>query len=181
MDGERRKGYYNILLEEDPLSPASLNRSFYTLNIDDDNNVTLTSQRVYYSTIETLEGIATRFVKSYQKMQQGVVRLFFDERLVDMTKPVKITVNGTPYFDGLLTCRLSDMAESLAAFGDPLRIFPASVTLNLAEVPSGINEIAKEDRQTDNEDNILYDLQGRRVTVPQHGIYINKAGKRFVK
>ena len=181
MDGERRKGYYNILLEKDPLSPASLNRSFYTLNIDDDNNVALTSQRVYYSTIETLEGIATRFVKSYQKMQQGVVRLFFDERLVDMTKPVKITVNGTLYFDGLLTCRLSDMAESLAAFGDPLRIFPASVTLNLAEVPSGINEISDDVRQTSHEDNVLYDLQGRRVTVPQHGIYINKAGKRFVK
>lgn len=181
MDGERRNGYYNILLEKDPLSPASLNRSFYTLNIDDDNNVALTSQRVYYSTIETLEGIATRFVKSYQKMQQGVVRLFFDERLVDMTKPVKITVNGTLYFDGLLTCRLSDMAESLAAFGDPLRIFPASVTLNLAEVPSGINEISDDVRQTSHEDNILYDLQGRRVTVPQHGIYINKAGKRFVK
>ena len=180
MDGERRNGYYNILLEKDPLSPASLNRSFYTLNIDD-NNVTLTSQRVYYSTIETLEGIATRFVKSYQKMQQGVVRLFFDERLVDMTKPVKITVNGTLYFDGLLTCRLSDMAESLAAFGDPLRIFPASVTLNLAEVPSGINEISDDVWQADSEDNTLYDLQGRRVTVPQHGIYINKAGKRFVK
>ena len=181
MDGERRNGYYNILLEKDPLSPASLNRSFYTLNIDDDNNVALTSQRVYYSTIETLEGIATRFVKSYQKMQQGVVRLFFDERLVDMTKPVKITVNGTLYFDGLLTCRLSDMAESLAAFGDPLRIFPASVTLNLAEVPSGINEISDDVHQTSHEDNVLYDLQGRRVTVPQHGIYINKAGKRFVK
>ena len=181
MDGERRNGYYNILLEKDPLSPASLNRSFYTLNIDDDNNVALTSQRVYYSTIETLEGIATRFVKSYQKMQQGVVRLFFDERLVDMTKPVKITVNGTLYFDGLLTCRLSDMAESLAAFGDPLRIFPASVTLNLAEVPSGINEVSDDVRQTSHEDNVLYDLQGRRVTVPQHGIYINKAGKRFVK
>ena len=181
MDGERRNGYYNILLEEDPLSPASLNRSFYTLDIDNDNNVTLTSQRVYYSTIETLEGIATRFVKTYQKMQQGVVRLFFDERLVDMTKPVKITVNGTLYFDGLLTCRLSDMAESLAAFGDPLRIFPASVTLNLAEVPSGIDEIAKEDRQADIEDNILYDLQGRRVVCPQRGIYINKAGKRIIK
>ena len=98
-----------------------------------------------------------------------------------MTKPVKITVNGTLYFDGLLTCRLSDMVESLAAFGDPLRIFPASVTLNLAEVPSGINEISDDVRQTSHEDNILYDLQGRRVTVPQHGIYINKAGKRFVK
>ena len=136
---------------------------------------------MYYSTSETLEGIATRFVKSYQKMQQGVVRLFFDERLVDMTKLLKITVIVTLYFDGLPTCRLSDMAESLAAFGDPLRIFPASVTLNLAEVPSGINEIAKEDRQADKEDNILYDLQGRRAVRPQHGVYINKAGKRFVK
>lgn len=54
-----------------------------------------------------------------------------DDRLVDLDKPVTVIVNGKEAFSGKAECRLSHMAGDIVRHGDPGRVFPARVTIQL--------------------------------------------------
>ncbi|WP_316815250.1 hypothetical protein [Pedobacter nyackensis] len=60
---------------------------------------------------------------------QGKIRLYIDR--IDFKNAVKVNYNGKLVFNKKLTPNIGTMAESLALFGDPERIFPASVDLNV--------------------------------------------------
>ncbi len=54
-----------------------------------------------------------------------------DDQLLDLDKPVTVSVNGKPAFNGRVERKASHMAEDIARHGDPGRIFPARLELKL--------------------------------------------------
>lgn len=60
---------------------------------------------------------------------KGTLALYIDE--VDFTKPVVVRHNGQVIFSGILRPSKGVMAEAIALFGDPKRIFPAKVNIPL--------------------------------------------------
>lgn len=133
MDGIHRTGFYNIQVIDAPHNhDDSTDRTRYEMTITD-NRVDLTVDLVNYTTTETDPrwGIALRFARNYSPATAGTLRLYFNNKLVDLSRPVEIAVNGKVIFNGMLSLSLDNLMESCAQWGDPLRLFPASVTLRL--------------------------------------------------
>jgi hypothetical protein len=82
---------------------------------------------VEYTTIEEIYGIPMMFSKKYTPATKGSVTLFLNEKLFDLSKPVKIVVNGKEAYNGIVKPTLKAMVESCAEYFDPERVFPASV------------------------------------------------------
>ena len=172
MDGLKRKGFYNLYIEKEPL-PARDIRVYYTLDIED-NHINLDIQKVNYKTIESRGGIDILFSRTYSNIYRGMIRIYLNDKLIDMNKPVTITANGKLRYEGMVTPNLNDMVNSCARFYDPERVFPASVLVDLSKVWTGIEEV-----ETDNdEEEIFYDLSGRKVAHPEKGIYISNKGQK---
>lgn len=129
MDGRRRKGFYNLVIEE---QPATGQRVRYDFDVHD-NVVTLTAREVHYTTTErdSTTGIELAFRRTYTPVTAGRVTLFLDETMIDLGRPVTVVVNDRPAFVGKLRPDLAHMARSVATFYDPERIFPAAVTVSL--------------------------------------------------
>jgi hypothetical protein len=91
------------------------------------------------------------------------------------------TVNGTDYPIGFY--KLASTTKYMVAnkaFLDLSKATTAAkgtVYLDLDGATTGINEINAEEQQP--KEDVIYDLMGRRVTNPQHGIYI-KNGKKVI-
>lgn len=132
MDGRHRRGFYNIGVVE---RPSGAERTRYDLSIDNDNNILLTARLVDYTTteIDPIWDIDLKFDRSYRPATDGVVRLWLNSELIDFSRPVTVTVNGRRVFKGKVKPTLGDMVESCALFGDPRRVFPASVTVDLSK------------------------------------------------
>lgn len=131
MDGTHRRGFYNLLVEERP--DADL-RTRYDVHIHE-NVVKIAVENVHYTTTETdpVYGIELKFSRTYTPAASGKFTLFLNEHLIDLTRPVKVIVNGRQVFKGKASLNTANMARSLAAFYDPQRIFPASVSVNLSK------------------------------------------------
>lgn len=131
MDGQYRNGFYNISVRERSNDDESI-RTRYEMTIDG-NSINLNVDIVTYETIETDShwGIALAFRKTYAPATKGSVTIYLNDRLVDMNKPVTVTVNGRQVFHGKLKMRLSDMVNSCAEFFDPARVYPASVDVTI--------------------------------------------------
>jgi hypothetical protein len=129
MDGRRRQGFYNLLIEARPAATA---RTRYEFSVEEGNIVRLTVDNVAYTTTQTDPqwGIELTFAKSYAPAAKGTIRIFLNDSLVDLSKPVTVIVNGTKRFEGKVKPSLEDMALSCAAYGDPRRVFPASVVVS---------------------------------------------------
>ena len=127
MDGRRRKGFHNLEVLEVP------NPNYRTRydEVIEDNTVTITVQSLDYTTTETIEGIETRFERTYFTPRVGSFRVYLNEDMVDFTAPVRIIVNGKEKFNGLLQPDVRHMANSTRLFFDPRRIFPAAVDVSL--------------------------------------------------
>ncbi len=137
IDGRHRRGFYNLMVERMPAAdttPEAERRVRYDMTVDG-NTVRLDVRQVYYATTErdSLWGIELRFDRTYKPATSGRLRLFLDERLVDMSRPVTVIVNGQRVFSGRLRPNVADMALSCATFFDPLRLFAASVVVEWGE------------------------------------------------
>lgn len=134
MDGLHRTGFYNLAVIERPKDENPEARTRYEMKIKD-NVVDVTVDMVDYQTIETDSrwGIALKFIRSYRPADNGIFRIYLNSHLVDMDKKVTVIVNGKKYFEGKLKPSLQNMAESCAEYGDSMRIYPASVTVNLSQ------------------------------------------------
>ncbi|MDE5838729.1 MAG: hypothetical protein K2H39_06720, partial [Paramuribaculum sp.] len=129
MDGIHRSGFYNIQVIKRPDEKL---RTRYEMNIYS-NNVNITVDNVQYNTIENDSrwGIALKFERNYTPATSGIFRIYLNSALVDLNRPVTVTVNGKKFFSGKLKCTIDNMVESCAEYHDPRRIYPASVTINL--------------------------------------------------
>lgn len=131
MDGLYRDGFYNLHVGERSNDDEST-RTRYEMTIDG-NTINLNVDIVTYQTVETDSrwGIALAFRKTFTPATKGRVTVYLNDRLVDMTKPVTVNVNGRQAFHGKLQIRLADMVNSCAEFFDPARIYPSSVEVEI--------------------------------------------------
>lgn len=131
MDGLYRNGFYNIYVNRRS-NPDESTRTMYEMDIDG-NNIDLRVSLVTYSTTETDSkwGIALDFTKQYTPATTGEITLYLNNHLVDLSRPVTLTVNGKQVFQGTLPARLENMVNSCAEFFDPARIYPASIRIDL--------------------------------------------------
>lgn len=133
MDGQYRDGFYNIYVNERSNSDGNT-RTRYDMDIDG-NDITLNVSEVTYTTTETDQrwGIALAFSRSYTPAVKGKVTVYLNEELVDLKRPVTLTVNGRRVFKGKLKLSIENMVNSCAAYFDPARIYPAAIVVDLAE------------------------------------------------
>ncbi|MDE6508826.1 MAG: hypothetical protein K2K99_01300, partial [Muribaculaceae bacterium] len=72
-----------------------------------------------------------KFNKSYTRATEGRVKIYLDEQMVDLTKPVTLIINGHEVFYGRVDLNVENMVNSCAEFFDPERIFPAALDVYL--------------------------------------------------
>ena len=127
MDGRHRSGFYNLQV----LARPSEARTYYDMNIDG-NTIRLNISNVEYTCTQKDKqwGIEMKFNRSYSKATGGKLRIYLNDKLVDMSKSVTIIVNGKPVFEGIVKANLKDMITSCTEYFDPYRVFPASVDIN---------------------------------------------------
>lgn len=125
MDGLHRRGFYNL----EPLAHKG-GRRRYDMSIDKANNaIDLQVRTVEYETTEKDPnwGIVLRSKKNYEKASTGAVRIYLTDEMVDLDKPVTITVNGIKLAPQKLERNRETIDRSINLFGDPRRVFTASV------------------------------------------------------
>ena len=132
MHGRHRQGFYNLRVDKRP-ALDSMSRSTYTMDIVD-NTVNITVKTVRYEILETdpyWHTIDMKIKRHYSEANDLQFTVFLDEHLVDMNRKVTVMVNGRKVFAGKLKSNIQNMAESVATFGDPCRIYPAAVQVKL--------------------------------------------------
>lgn len=131
MDGSYRNGFANFYVAERS-NPNDSTRTVYDLTIED-NTIYLNAQLVSYTTVEkdSIWGIPLKFQKHYQRATEGRVKLYLDERMVDLKKPVTLIINGHEQFTGKLKLNVRNMVNSCSEFCDPERIYPAMLDIYL--------------------------------------------------
>lgn len=174
MDGVRRKGFYNLYVEEDPRGVLSY-RVYYKMDIEG-NEIDLTVQRTTYECVESREGIEMDFKKYRSSVNKGKIRIYLNNELVDLSQPVSVRANGKLLFHGMVQPTLQDMANSLATYYDPERIFPASVLIDMKA--DEITSIEAVPRAAEAES--FYDLSGKVVSEPQKGVHISSTGRKVL-
>ncbi|MBR3855732.1 MAG: hypothetical protein IKM65_06200 [Bacteroidaceae bacterium] len=178
MYGRKRDGFYNLRVNSNP-SITNSDRSCFEVKIDN-NTIDLTVNRVRYQTTYSQGGIPMIFSKKFISAKRGNVTIYLNEELFDLSKPVKVILNGEEIFNGKVGTSLKTMIESCAFYYDPERLFPASIDIDIASksaVPTAIENV--KDEKKNNE--VIYDISGRRVeNTTASGIYIQD-GKKILK
>ncbi|MDE7110909.1 MAG: hypothetical protein K2O38_03300 [Muribaculaceae bacterium] len=128
MDGRYRSGFGNLQVIRRSNHDEST-RTVYDFEVED-NQIRLDARLVSYECVErdSRWGMPIKFAKHYVPVDSGAVRIFLDETMVDFSCPVTLTVNGREQFSGMVFPTVEDLHDSCAEFGDPRRLFPASLT-----------------------------------------------------
>lgn len=127
MDGRHRNGFYNLLVLQ---RPDSLLRTRYDVLVED-NHIHITVENVEYKCVETdpVYGIELKFHKTYTPAEHGRIICFLHEQLVNLRQTVVISLNGREVYRGTPKLSTASLLRSVAAFGDPDRLFPAAVEI----------------------------------------------------
>lgn len=125
MDGLHREGFYNLKIEK---RPSDSLRTRYEVNIEG-NRVNVVIEDVHYTTTERdpMYGIELKFQRTYTPTTGGEITLFFNSKLVDLSRPIYISINGKRVFNSVAKLDVKNMLRSVATFFDPERIFPVGV------------------------------------------------------
>ena len=129
MHGAHRSGFGNLQVLARQAGEDV--RTLYDMGIDNDNNINLQVQSVEYEYVERDPqwGIELKFRKHFSPVTDGKIRIFLDETMVDFSRPVRLTVNGKERFCGMVSPTDDDLRDSCEEFGDPRRLFSASLTV----------------------------------------------------
>lgn len=127
MDGRHRSGFYNLQVLKRP----SALRTYYDMSIQG-NVITLSIQDVRYTTTEKEPqwGIEMKFNRSYSAAQGGKLRIYLNDKLVNLNKEVTVIINGKKAFQGVVKANLKDMINSCVEYYDPYRVFPTAVEVS---------------------------------------------------
>lgn len=132
MDGRHRRGFYNLCVERRPTAGGDGKdaRAYYVMDIKD-NDITLTVSNVEYDVTERDPqwGIELNVAKRHTEASGGRLRIYLNDRLVDLNRKVTVSVNGKKVFSGKLKPSLDDMVSSCKLWFDPYRVFPTSVVV----------------------------------------------------
>ena len=129
MYGRHRTGFYNIKVNETSRNNDE-ERTCYEMHIED-NTVNLTVKNVVYTTTQSIYNIPMIFSKEYSPATKGNVTIFLNEELFDLTKPVRVIVNGKEAYNDIVTPGVEAMVESCKEFFDPERVFPAMIDVDI--------------------------------------------------
>lgn len=122
MDGRYRKAFYNIaILNELEVSPEdTMDRVVFDLRFDkSDNSVHLSALK------------ADAHLQDFKELSKGSIALFLDDEYLDLRKKVKVYYKDEIVYQGKVKLDLQNIVESCAIFGDPSRLFPAKVVVDL--------------------------------------------------
>ena len=72
-----------------------------------------------------------KFEKKYYPAKGGSVRIYLCDELLDLDSKVTVILNGKRVWRGKPERRLEDMMNSCALFGDPRRLYSASVEVDV--------------------------------------------------
>ncbi len=182
MYGRCRKTFYNLRVLENAVGENAKARACYEMSRDG-NTITLNAKVVNYITTHTQGGIEMFFNKKYANASRGKLRIYLNEKEYDLSQPVKVILNGSEIFNGMVQPTLETMVESCALFYDPERLFPAAIDVDIAAksaVPTSISTVTG--TGTGEEKSVLYDLTGRRVEgAATQGVYISNGKKIIVR
>lgn len=130
MDGRHRRAFYNISVEKRPEEDEEA-RTAYTMDIVGDT-VRLSVSNVAYTVTERDPdwGIELKTAKQYSPARGGKIKIFLNQHLVNLEKKVVVTVNGAVRYEGRPTVTAGNLIESCLLWGDPMRLFPASVLIS---------------------------------------------------
>lgn len=128
MDGQHRSGFYNLRVLKRPDKEL---RTRYDVDIND-NKVNIVVENVAYTTIQrdSVFGIEMKFHRHYTTAHGGKFIVYLNEHLVDLTRPVTISVNGKKIFHKKATLDIKHLQESLKTFYDKERIYPAAFEID---------------------------------------------------
>jgi len=187
MDGRYRDGFYNLRVFKRSNTDEE-SRGYYEVDIDDDNNIEVKVSTVYIQVLEydnSQAYLPLYIKKNYAPATTGQFKIYLNDKLVDMSRPVTLTVNGRKLYEGMVTPTLDDIVNSIAVYYDPERIFTASIDVDLdnmtavAPQPAGIDNVTVDsDRDMPVE---YYNLQGIKVENPGNGLYLKRQGNRSTK
>lgn len=173
MYGRQRTGFYNLKVNTNATT-SSTARACYE-HKREGNTIELNVNIVNYITTYSTGGIDMFFRKKYSKASRGNVTIYLSEKEFDLSSPVKVILNGTEIFNGMVGASLQSMVESCALFYDPERLFPAAIEVDVASksaIPTSVESVNISQEEI-NDGNYIYDLCGRRVESPVNGgVYI---------
>lgn len=129
VDGLHRSGFYNIAVNNRP-DPELRTRYEFSAK---DNVIRLTVQDVHYTCTKKDPnwGIELTFSRTYTRSEKGNITIFLNQDLADLNKPVTIYINDKQVYKAKPKAGAGAMMQSLATFGDPLRIFPVAINLQV--------------------------------------------------
>lgn len=136
MDGRYRRGFYNLAVAQRSNADEHT-RTYYEMNIAD-NHIALRVDEVAYEVIQKDPkwGIEMKFARQYRPASHGKVVIYLCKELVDLDKPVSVTLNGQTVFSGRVRCNLKNLVNSCALFFDPDRLYPAAIEVELGDSTS---------------------------------------------
>lgn len=132
-----RDGFYNLYILEPSNSRTDHqgSRAVYEMNING-NDIDLTVSNVRITTTEptTINDWTGNLgiEKEYAPADSGRVRIYLNDNLVDLSRPVRVRVNGVEKFNGKVETNVKNIIGSVGAYYDPRRIFPAAVDVDIA-------------------------------------------------
>lgn len=131
MDNRHRTGFYNILVNR---RPSSGKRTRYEFTAKG-NAIDLSVQDVEYSCTQQDPrwGIELSFSRTYTPSDDGKITVFLCDALVDTDRKITIRLNGKEVYNGIPQKSATAMLRSTEAFGDPLRIFPVAIDLDMTD------------------------------------------------
>lgn len=71
------------------------------------------------------------FERQFRLARGGSYTLFLSDNLLDLSRPIRLVVNGQTRFQGRVARSEESILESLSTFHDPLRLFPATLRFHL--------------------------------------------------
>lgn len=127
LDGRHRRGFYNLQIDE---RPDSTRRTLYDVSISG-NDIAITVNFVDYEPAlrEPRWNIPVVYRRTLTPATGGAMTLYLDETLVDLSRPVRVSINGRTAFSGRLKPDLAALVNSCALFGDPRRLYPVALPL----------------------------------------------------
>ena len=125
MDSVKRNCFYNL----EVLAETDAYRTAYEFSTDGRNHIDISVKRVEYATtfVDRMWNIDLFFARHYADAEHGRLRVFLSEELIDLNRPVSITINGRTIYEGRAKISRETMRHAAKLWGDPLRLFPAAV------------------------------------------------------
>ena len=132
MDTVYRRGFYNLQVIERPEITTDSTRTVYEYTAAD-NVIDIKVHNVRYFGYDFVPmwELILHFGKEIRPTAAGKIRIYLNDQIADLNRPVTIKINGKKVFRGKVKRRLSNIVESCAIYQDPTRLFPASVTVKI--------------------------------------------------